>query len=280
MNPGGSLPLVDTHCHLDFEAFSEDREMVLERAWQAGLVRILIPGINLPSSRAAVRLAVSHPALYAAVGIHPNDTAEYGRASLAGLREILDDFEPGRAGGKVAAIGEIGLDYYRQHASPAAQRRAFLDQLDLAAERKLPVVIHNRQASADLLAILADWQAGLAASGSPLANRPGVLHSFSEDLETARAAIELNFNIGITGPVTFRNAPDLQRVVAGLPLDRLLIETDAPFLAPQPLRGQRNEPAYVRLVADKIAGLHNLPAAAVAEATTSNAGRLFGWILG
>ncbi len=283
MSTGGLPVLVDTHCHLDFAVYEEDREMVLERAQQAGLARILIPGIDLASSLAAIRLAESREELFAAVGIHPNEAAAYGPASLARLRELLDGSETvGESDGakpaaRVVAIGEIGLDYYRDRAPRAAQRQAFLEQLELAAERNLPVVIHNRQASADLLEILAAWQAGLAGSGSPLASRPGVLHSFAGDLETAWAAIEINFYVGITGPVTFRNAQNLERVVAGLPLDRLLIETDAPFLAPHPFRGQRNEPAYVRLIAEKIADLHRLPVVAVAEATTANAKRLFGW---
>ena len=153
----------------------------------------------------------------------------------------------------------------------------FSEQLDLAAELELPVVIHNRVATEDVLAILLGWVKGLGDAGSRLAERPGVLHSFSGDTAQAETAIEAGFLIGITGPVTFKNAPDLQARVAGLPLDRLLIETDAPYLTPHPHRGVRNEPACVRLVAEKIAELKDLPVNEVLRATYENSVRLFRW---
>jgi len=268
--------LADTHCHLDFNLFNEDREQVLERARQAGLLHILNPGIDLASSRLAQKLAETYDSVCAAVGVHPNDSLTWEEASPTGggtlqaLRELA-------ARPKVVAIGEIGLDYYRERAPHAVQQAVFRRQLDLAAELALPVVVHNRQASADVLRILAEWQSGLAKSGSPLADRPGVLHSYAGDLVTARQAISLGFLIGITGPVTFKNALDLQKVVSALPLESLLIETDAPFLTPHPHRGQRNEPAYVRMVAEKIAFLHNRPVSVVAETTSANASRLFNW---
>jgi TatD DNase family protein len=300
MVTGTLSSLTDTHCHLDFQAFDGDREAVLDRAREAGLVRILVPGIDLPSSLAALRLAKTHSELYAAVGIHPNEWGAAGAGALEKMRDILLEQAAGGNGqelsqssaaevgvttasartvgvAKLAAIGEIGLDYYRDRTPREQQRQGFLSQLELAAELSLPVVIHNRQASVDLIPILVDWQSGLAHSGSPLAERPGVLHSFSEDLETAEQAIRLNFSIGFTGPVTFRNASALQEIAARLPLERILVETDSPFLAPQPFRGQRNEPAHVRLVAAKIASLQTLPFAQVAEITTANAGRLFQW---
>jgi TatD DNase family protein len=290
MSAGGSPVLADTHCHLDFQAFDDDREEVLARARQAGLVRILIPGIDLPSSKAALGLAENHAGLYAAVGIHPNEAASPQAGTIEEVRKFLaqpaaggiaperSKMQPTATGAaKIVAIGEVGLDYHRDRTPHALQRQVFLAQLELAAELSLPVVIHNREAAADLLAILADWQDGLVSSGSPLAARPGVLHSFSGELQTAQRAIDLHFYIGITGPVTFHNAPDLQQVVAALPLDRLLVETDAPFLAPHPFRGKRNEPAHVSLVAAKIASIQNLPFLQVAEATTANAGRLFQW---
>ncbi|HEX6305138.1 MAG TPA: TatD family hydrolase [Anaerolineales bacterium] len=262
--------LADTHCHLDFDTFDDDRDQALARSREAGVTHILDPGIDLVSSRAAVELAESRSQVYAAVGVHPNEANTWDEDTLAHLRILAQ-------GPTVVAIGEIGLDYYRDRAPRELQKRILQSQLTLATELQLPVVIHNRQATAELLDILSAWSAGLTAAQSSLAERPGVLHSYSDDMQSALRAIELNFYIGITGPVTFRNAPDLQNVVAALPLDRLIVETDAPFLAPHPYRGKRNEPAYVRLIADKIAQLHKENFEAVAQTTSQNARRLFDW---
>jgi TatD DNase family protein len=269
--------LADTHCHLDFHVFDEDRGAVLDRAREAGVGRILNPGIDLPSSRNAVHLAQAVPEVYAAVGIHPNEALTWQAGTPADLQELVAQSRAGEAAPVVVAIGEIGLDYYRDRAPRQLQHQVFQAQLDLAAELGLPVVIHNREATADLLSILADWQAYLASTGSPLADRPGVLHSFSGDARAASQAIELNFYIGITGPVTFKKASALQEIVAGLPESPLLLETDAPFLAPHPFRGKRNEPAWVRQVAGKIAELRNLTYPELARQTSANAERLFRW---
>jgi TatD DNase family protein len=267
--------LLDSHCHLDFEAFDPDREQVLERARQAGVTGIINPAVDVENSRNIVRLVETYPLLYAAVGVHPNSASIWQTNLLQTLREFAR--HP-----KIVAIGEIGLDYYRERASVSQQFKAFQDQLKLAAETGLPVIIHTRnqtptdnRAIAGALEILAKWQEGLANSHSPLLGRLGVLHSYSGNLENALQAIELGFFIGITGPVTFKNAAVLQQLVAELPLERLLIETDAPFLTPQPYRGKRNEPAYIRQVADKIANIHNLSPETVAAITTVNAARLF-----
>jgi TatD DNase family protein len=262
--------LADTHCHLDFSSFDADRDQVLARGREAGVARVLNPGVDLASSRAAVDLAESRSQVYAAVGVHPNEANSWSEDALIHLRQLARS-------PAVVAIGEIGLDYYRDRAPRELQKRVFQEQLALATELELPVIIHNRQAGADILDILSAWRAGLVAAGAPLAARPGVLHSFSAGLEAALHAIDLNFYIGITGPVTFRNAPDLQQVVAELPLDHLLVETDAPFLAPHPYRGKRNEPAYVRLVAEKIAELHSESFESVSQSTSANAQRLFTW---
>jgi TatD DNase family protein len=264
------VTLADTHCHLDFEAFEADRQQVLARGLEAGVERILNPGINLTSTRAAIKLAESYPQVFAAAGIHPNEATTWEGNTQSHLRELAQ--HP-----KVVAVGEIGLDYYRDRAPRPVQQRIFQEQLDLAAELGLPVVIHNRQATEDVLMLIANWHNKLVSAGSPLAERPGVLHSYANGENVARQAIALNFYIGFTGPVTFRNAPELQRVVASLPVDRLLVETDAPFLTPHPHRGQRNEPAYVRLVAEKIAELHQENFARIADRTTANAKRLFDW---
>jgi TatD DNase family protein len=262
--------LVDTHCHLDFESFDDDREAVLARAQEAGVLRMINPGVDLASSQAALRLAERYPGVYAAVGVHPNDAAGWDDASLEELRALA-----GRD--KVVAIGEIGLDYYRDTTPRDLQKRIFKEQLDLAAEMGLPVIIHNREATDDLLEILEDWHNKLENSSLALSARPGVLHSYSGDATQARRAISLGFRIGFTGPVTFRNAPDLQEVAAELSLENLLVETDAPFLAPHPKRGRRNEPANVRLIAEKLAELHGESIEAVAQITTANAGQLFLW---
>jgi TatD DNase family protein len=269
--------LVDTHCHLNFDSFNNDRGAVLERAREAEVERILNPGVDLVTSQAAVKLAESHPEVFAAVGVHPNDALTWDNNTPDQLMELAK--HP-----KVVAIGEIGLDYYRNQAPHDIQKWVFRQQLTLAAEVGLPVVIHmrntnlqDREATVDVLHILSEWRSELAKVGSPLEDYPGVLHSFSDDEEAARQAIQMNFRIGITGPVTFRNAQVLQHVAGSLPLDRLLIETDAPFLTPHPYRGQRNEPAYVRFVAEKIGQIRSLSYDVVAKATSTNAKRLFNW---
>jgi TatD DNase family protein len=269
--------LVDTHCHLNFDSFDSDRAQVLQRAEQAGVLRVLNPGVDLETSRAALALAQAHPAVYAAVGVHPNDVAGWSPAALDELRRLAED-------PKVVAIGEIGLDDYWQRTPRELQEQAFRQQLDLAAELGLPVVVHvrdadpqNRPAMRRTLEILAAWQQSLAVRAPHLAERPGVLHSFSGDLEDARRATAAHFYVGITGPVTFKKADVLRQVAANLAVDRLLIETDAPFLTPHPHRGERNEPAYVRFVAEKIAALRGMDFERFAQVTTESAERLFRW---
>jgi len=278
------LNLTDTHCHLDLEKFDADRSDVLARAWQAGLIRILIPGLDLASSRRVIRLAETHPNLFAAVGVHPSESLGFGPASLLELRALaLRDGQGPHS--KIVAIGEIGLDYYWDDAPHAWQQSVLSQQLDLAAELNLPVVLHLREAadaldgdcSRDMLAILETWVGRLRLEDHPLAQAPGVLHSFSASGTIAARALDLNFYIGVTGPLTFKNAEAKREVVKSLPLERLLIETDAPFLAPVPQRGRRNEPAFVRHIADKIAEIHNKTPEDVAAQTAANAARLFSW---
>jgi TatD DNase family protein len=262
--------LIDTHCHLDFIDFDSDRDEVLKRAWDAGVVRILVPGIDLSTSRNAVSLAQKNENVFAATGVHPNEALSWEGETIKALRELASE-------SKVMAIGEIGLDYYRERTSQDLQRRIFLAQLDLAAELEMPVVIHNRNASEDLISIISDWKNGLEKSKSSLMQRLGVLHSFSGNLEIAMRAIELGLYLGFTGPITFKNAEDLRQIAATVPLDKVLIETDSPFLAPQPRRGSRNEPAYVRYIAEKLAEIHQLPFEDVTAKVKSNADTLFRW---
>lgn len=259
------LPLIDTHAHLDFRQFDDDRDAVLARAWQAGVAAIITIGIDLKTSGAAVALAETHERIYAAVGFHPHDAKSADDAALAELRELAQHSQ-------VVAIGEIGLDFYRDRSPRDVQRRVFRQQLHIAADLGKPVVIHDREAHAETLAILRRW---VAESQPPPPKHRGVLHCFSGDLALAQAAIELGFFIGVDGPVTYRNARQLPAIVKALPLERLLVETDAPFLTPHPHRGQRNEPAHVRLVAEKLADLKNLSLEEVAQATTANARILF-----
>ena len=261
----------DTHCHLDFERFDEDRDEVIARAWEAGLVKILNPGIDLETGLEAIRLSEAYPdRIYAAVGVHPNYGQDWTDETLPALREQTRNTS-------VVAIGEIGLDYYREYTPHAVQREIFRQQLNLAAEVDLPVIIHNRDSSEDLMQILEDWVKALQSDGHPLAKRPGVLHSYSDDLETASRGIALGFYLGIGGPVTFKNAHDRKEVVREIPLDRILLETDAPYLTPHPHRGRRNEPAYIPLIAAEIARLKEISPEEVAAITTANANNLFHW---
>ena len=295
--------LTDTHCHLDFNKFDEDRHAVIRRALEAGVERILVPSLELRSSITVIELSNSHPALFAAVGFHPTDLDEWRDNSITELQVLLHKATgfkleekdssvakerlPQNDHRKIVAIGEIGLDYYwvKEPEKQARQRQVLKNQLLLAREANLPVVIHMReendawfgQASIDLLEILSEWQKALQEQGHPLAERPGVLHSFNGNLETAQTAIAHNFYIGVTGPVTYKNAEEKRQIIRQLPLERLLIENDAPFLAPVPHRGGRNEPAFVRHIADKIAEIHMTTLEQVAEITSGNADRLFGW---
>jgi len=269
--------LTDTHCHLDYNKFDSDRAEVIQRANDSGLIRMLVPGLQHKSSGEAVRLAESNPSVYAAVGFHPTDLEEFSESTFQQVKDLAS--RP-----KVVAIGEIGIDYYwiKDNDKRALQREILKRQLQFAKDINKPVIIHMREendawfgdASVDLLKILKEWQSALQ---SPLANQPGVLHSFNGNLETAKNALALNFYIGVTGPVTYKNAQKNRDLIQQLPLDKLLIETDSPFLTPVPHRGGRNEPAYVRHIADKIAEIHSKSPAEIAAITTANAAQLFAW---
>ncbi len=264
------MSYTDTHCHLDYEQFDADRDQVIARAIEAGVDRMLNPGLDLESSQAAIGLAANCAQVYAAVGVHPNSGKSWAEHTLDELRVLAQS-------DKVVAIGEIGLDYYRDWTPRYVQEQVFWHHLELARELERPVIIHNRDASGDMMRILAKWHAGLVESRSPLVDRPGVLHSFSAGLTEAQNAVAMNFYIGFTGPVTFKSARELQEIAAALPLENILVETDAPFLTPHPYRGQRNEPMQVKWVVEKIAELRHLSPQEVAEVTTRNAARLFQW---
>jgi len=225
-------------------------------------------------------VAQSHPNLWCTAGVHPDERRDDREASVEELVRLAS--HP-----KVVAIGEIGIDYYwvKEEDKRLFQRQILKQQLAFAESVNKPVVIHMREendawsgnASTDLLEILREWRDTLKTDDHPLAEKPGVLHSFNGNLETAQQAIAMNFCIGVTGPVTYKNAEEKRRIIRQLPLERLLIETDAPFLTPVPHRGKRNEPAFVAYIADKIAEIHMTTREQVAEITTRNAARLFGW---
>ncbi len=253
--------LVDTHTHLDFPQFDDDRKRVIERAQAAGVRTIVNVGADLASSQAAVALAEAYPQVYAAVGVHPHDAKTVTRRMLEELGALA--LHP-----KVVAIGEIGLDFYRDLSPRDQQRRAFQQQLALASEVGKPVIIHDREAHEEIMATLRRWA---KSSHQPA----GVLHCFSGDLAMAQEAIELGFYISVAGPVTFDNARRLRDLVRQLPLEKLLVETDCPYLTPHPHRGKRNEPAYVKLVAQAIARLKEMSVEEVARITSDNARALF-----
>jgi TatD DNase family protein len=279
--------LVDTHAHLDFPEFAGDVDAVLDRAREAGVSRIIAIGTTLQSSRNAIRFAEEHPEVYAVVGIHPTSVSNEREDFLPELRRLAD--HP-----KVVAIGETGLDYHhlpgslrkqevsettfgasstetiesdlRDDAEMAAQSIAFEQHLDLAATLSKNVVIHQRDAWTDTLKILRPYSARIR----------GVFHCFNGSLEQAQEAIELGHYISFTGIVTFKNAADLRRTASSIPIDRIMLETDAPYLAPVPYRGKRCEPAFVREIALAIASSRNLTMESFSAQTTKNAERFFG----
>ena len=268
-----TMSLIDSHCHLDLPHFDDDRDEVVARAEADDVDTIVTIGIDIPSSRAAIALAERYPQVYATVGVHPNDCEGFGPEMLVELSEMAG--HP-----KVVAIGEIGLDYYWDTTPPERQKEVFQRQLDLAAELGLPVVIHDREAHDDVRAQLRAWVQDGSLPGSPLSKRPfaGVLHSFSGDLDMAQEAYDWGFVLGLAGPVTFKNARQLHALVPSLRPDRMMVETDAPYLTPHPYRGKRNEPARVKLVAEKLAELWQLPFEEVAEMTTATARTFYGLI--
>ncbi|NPV53580.1 MAG: TatD family hydrolase [Firmicutes bacterium] len=257
----GELFLVDTHAHLDDERFGPDRDEVVERAARGGVKLIINVGCDIPSSEAAIAFNRSYKGVYAVIGIHPHDALNAPPDAIDRLRNLAQD----RA---VLAIGEIGLDYHYDFSPRDVQRELFARQLDLARELGLPVVIHDREAHGDVLDLLRARAAGLREAG-------GILHCFSGSLEMARECMKMGFYISLGGPLTFDNARRLREMAAALPLDRILLETDCPYLAPAPHRGERNEPGFVRFTAERLAGIRVMPLNVIAEITTTNARSAF-----
>lgn len=260
------MQLIDSHAHLNLGEYAEDQETVIDRALEAGVIRIVTPGVTLGSCLSAFELAEKHPTLFfCALGIHPTDAADWNT-------EVENEFRHRATHSAVVAIGETGLDYYWDACPIDVQHYVLRQHISLAKELKHPLILHIRdkkdsqKAYSDLLTILREENA---------AEVGGVMHCFSGDLEFAQAAIAENFTIAFGGVLTFKNAKELQAVAKALPLEHLLIETDSPWLTPHPYRGKRNEPAYVRLVAEKLAEIKGQSLEEIAKITTDNARRLF-----
>jgi TatD DNase family protein len=255
----GSSMTIDSHAHLEMGAFNDDREAVITRAKKAGITGIITIGVTLADSEKGVDIAGLYDIVYASVGVHPHEVNEIGADTYDRLRTLARRE-------KVVAVGEIGLDFYYNHSPKDLQFRHFADQLDLAVELNLPVVIHDREAHLETLEFLGYRKGRLR----------GVLHCFSGDLEMAKKCVDMGFTVSIAGPITYKKSEQLQEVAREIPLEKMLIETDAPYLAPQPWRGKRNEPAYVIETARRVAEIRGITAAEVELATEMNARRLFG----
>jgi TatD DNase family protein len=255
------IQLIDTHCHLDMPDYAVDREKVIERAFSLHLKRIVTIGIDLKSSKGAIELARKYKHISATIGIHPHDVDLLGKKDYLALEKVYRDHTK-----DIVGFGEIGLDYFKNYSDPIKQRHHFCRQLDMAREFKLPVIIHNREADDDILKILRRTR--------PL-DQGGIMHCFSGNYDYARKILDLGMLISIPGIVTFRNSTTLQEVARNIPLSSMVLETDGPFLAPQPFRGKRNEPAYLIHTAMRIAELRQIDVHVVAKQTTENAENLF-----
>lgn len=275
-----AMKLTDTHCHLYWNKFDEDRENVIQRAIDAGVTRMLVPGTTLETSRQAIELAEKYEQVYAAVGVHPTDAETLNEENINELFHLAEHE-------KVAAIGEIGLDYYwvKEPEKQSRQKIVFNSQVQIADALNKPLVIHLREAGDathgpvfdDLFELMESWFEKWMQENHPLGVQPGVLHSFNGDLPLAEKAVARGFFLGVTGPVTYPKNEAHRAMIKNIPLERLLIETDAPFLPPVPYRGKRNEPAFVCHIADKISEIHSKSPAETALLTTANAKRLFAW---
>jgi TatD DNase family protein len=254
--------LTDTHCHIQTSAFNADRVAVLQRALEAGVDTLVCVGYDPQSWRQALSLALSQrerePRVYATAGLHPHDAKDFSPALLDEIRALARD-------GRIVAIGECGLDFYRNLSPPEQQRAAFVAQIELAAEMGLPLVVHDRDAHESVVELL-------AAHGA----RKGVMHCFSGDWELAHRCLDLGFYISVAGPVTYAKNDALRDVAARVPPDRIVVETDCPYLTPVPFRGKRNEPAMVRLVAEEVARLRGADPEEFAAQSSRNARELFG----
>lgn len=256
--------LIDSHAHIDLPEFNKDRDQVMVRARQQGVRAVINVGLDAESSRKSLEMAKKYDDVFVAVGCHPHEAAKMKEGDLKSLADLTK-------ASRVVAIGEIGLDFYRNLSPRKSQLEVFKEQLDLAGELSLPVVVHCRQAHKEVFDILNAWVKAAPAGN----NKRGVIHCFSGDIGMARRYIDLGFYISLAGSVTYPSAGELVKVARELPLDRLLLETDCPFLAPQAHRGKRNEPSYIALTAEKVAEVRQAPVEVVAEAAAGNTIELF-----
>lgn len=252
--------LFDTHCHVNDEAYAADQHDMLQRAFDAGVEYMMCPGTDIPTSASAVALTHQYPQIYAAVGIHPEEAAKATPESFDQIRTWVQT-EP-----KVVAIGEVGMDYHWPEPSHDIQKDVFIEQVKMAVELDVPIDIHDREAHGDTMDILRKYGKGIR----------GVFHCYSGSLEMAEDLIKMGFYIGFTGTMVFPKSKKLKRIVSELPMDRILIETDCPYLTPPPFRGKRNEPAYVQYMAAEIARLRDMDVADVQRQTLENGKRIFG----
>ena len=250
--------LVDTHAHLDDVKYTGDLDEVIARAGEFGVTRIISMGDTMAASRNAVQIAEKYDGVFAGAGVHPQEALSLIAGDYDRLAQMMT--HP-----KVKVLGEIGLDYYYENASREKQQEIFIRQLDVARQMHMPVSIHDRDAHGDTMAILKKEGKGLT----------GSIHCFSGSWEMAKELLKMGWFLGVDGPLTFKNAAKLPEIIAQIPLDRLLLETDSPYLAPVPKRGRRNEPAYVKYIAEKVAEIRNIPLEEVAQQTTQNAVNLF-----
>jgi TatD DNase family protein len=257
------IRIIDTHSHLDMPEFDADREDVIKRAGLAGVQTIVTVGIDLNSSYKTVELARTHPGVYAAVGIHPQESEGVSKEDIDRLAEMAKN-------SKVVALGEMGLDFYRNKSPRDAQFRVFKWQLELADKTALPIIIHCRQAAPDMLEILSKWS-----SASHLKSPKGIIHCYSGDLVTANRYIDMGFYIALGGYIGYPSSLSFREIIRDLPLNKLALETDCPFLPPQQYRGKRNEPAYTLLTLQVLADIKKLSVEEAANATTSNALEVF-----
>jgi TatD DNase family protein len=254
--------LIDSHAHIQGKEYAGEAAAVIERARSAGVEKIIAVGGagDMSSNTEAVALAEAYPNVFATVGMHPHDAKDVGAADLAILKKLA-------ARPKVVAVGETGLDYYYNHSAHDVQRRVFAQFIHMALETDLPLVVHERDGAREAAELLSNEGAG---------RLRGVIHCFTGTYEAARAYLDLGFYLSFTGIITFKNAEPLRDVVRKVPLDRMLVETDSPYLTPVPHRGRRNEPAYVRFVAETIASLKGIPVEEIARITSANVEALFG----
>lgn len=255
--------LIDSHAHIDVRLYDKDRDQVVARAREAGVAAVVNAGYDLDSSGASIRLAERYAGVFVALGFHPHSAAKMGDGDVERLAELAQ--HP-----KVVAIGETGLDFYRNLSPREEQIEAFNRQLELAQRLELPVIIHCRNAQEEVLSILEEWAGRSKGASQPL----GVLHCFSGDLGLAQRYIEMGFLLSIAGPVTYSSSHALE-IALNIPLEKLLIETDCPFLTPHPHRGKRNEPSYLSFIVEKIGEMRGMPSDLIAEHTTENAIQLF-----